>query len=242
MPSTPLTCAPPPCSLWPASRLSCAVEAALDVALPLLALYQLAPEAAPGASALRAVAALAAGNGVAALVLTTLASPLPPRRVGNTVGVGGGAWAAQPQPARAPTRPPPTTPPHLRRWRLGVVAAVGAALLARTHALCGSALLRHGWATMHTLACILLPLIAPAFINWMPAGGVTALAARVPVAQTAAEEAAAHAQCAASQAASVLAGCAALAVHLYRADQRRRKLQASPSTDAVPSAGAAARR
>ena len=117
----------------------------------------------------------------------------------------------------------PSLPQH--RWRLAVIAAVGATLLAHAPAFCASDLLQHGYATVNTAARILLPLIAPAFIDLMPAEGLAVLAARVPAPgrQTAAEADAAAAQCTAYQATSVLLGCSALAWQLRRAERQQRK-------------------
>lgn len=65
----------------PACRLLCACEATLDVGQALLAcslFHQLYPFVV-GASPLRAVAAVAAGNGVLALACHAKTSPLPLR-------------------------------------------------------------------------------------------------------------------------------------------------------------------
>lgn len=117
-----------------------------------------------------------------------------------------------------------------RRWQLAVTAASGAALLAHTSSLCASGLLQHGFGMLHLAGRILLPLLAPAFIDLMPREGLAALAVPAP---SPSPEAAAY--CRACQMPSVLLACGAVAWHLCRADQRRRKaaaLAASQPADA----------
>ena len=106
------------------------------------------------------------------------------------------------------------------RWRLPTLLATSAALLAHTASLCSSALLQHGFRTLHTLARTLLPVLCPAFIDLMPPDGPGALLAPAP--PTSAEGAA---LCAAYQAPSVLLGCVALACHLCAAEAAARKAE-----------------
>ena len=110
---------------------------------------------------------------------------------------------------------PRSAPSCSGRWRLPVVLATGAVLLAHTPSFCASPLLQHGWALTHTAARVLLPLLAPAFIGLMPPGGVAALAARAPAASAAGAE-----QCTADQGAAVALATATLAWQLWRAQQQ----------------------
>lgn len=99
-----------------------------------------------------------------------------------------------------------------------MVAAVAAVLLAHTRHLCASGLLQHGWAILRTAGRILLPLVAPAFMDVMPAEGIWALATPAPAPN---QEGAA--QCVPYQASSVLLAAAALTWHLWRAERQRFK-------------------
>lgn len=135
---------------------------------------------------------------------------------------GAGAAGLATQTSRAPALRPP---PSARRWRLPVVLATGVALLAHAPSFCASPLLQHGWALLRTAACVLLPLLAPAFVDLMPPGGAAALAARAPPAS-----AAGAAQCAANQGAAVALATAALAWQLCRAERRARKPVGAAST------------
>ncbi|KAL4420477.1 hypothetical protein ABPG75_010133 [Micractinium tetrahymenae] len=121
------------------------------------------------------------------------------------------------------------------RWQLPTVLAAAAALLAHTRSLCGSALLQHGFRTLHTLACTLLPVLFPALMDLMPRDGLGALLAPAPPAD---DEGAAL--CAAYQAPSLLLGCAALACHLYAAEARARKAFLAAGAAAGAAASAAA--
>ena len=91
-------------------------------------------------------------------------------------------------------------------------------LLAHTRTLCSSGLLQHGWATANMLGRILLPLLAPGMTDLLPREGLVVLVRPAPPPSP---EGAA--QCAVHQAPSVLLACAALAWHLWRAEQGRRK-------------------
>lgn len=99
-----------------------------------------------------------------------------------------------------------------------MVAAIAAVLLAYTQHLCASGLLQHGWASVRTAGRIVLPLVAPAFMDIMPREGIWALATPAPP-----PSAEAAAQCATYQASSVLLAAGALTWHLWRAEQQRCK-------------------
>lgn len=144
---------------------------------------------AAGASAGRALACLAAGNGVAALAVLLVTSPLT------------------------------------FSWRLPVLAAGCTTLLAHATSFGRSPLLQHGYGMLLTLVRVLLPLLAPAFVELSPPGGAAALLDPVPdpallAPGAAAARAAATAGC---QAIAVLAGCVALGTALRRGELRRRK-------------------
>ena len=101
---------------------------------------------------------------------------------------------------------------------------VGGALLARTPDFCSSGLLQHGFATINTLARILLPLLAPALLDLWPRDGFAALLAAAPGAeQTAGEAASTTALCTAYQSSFVVLGCTSLACSMYLAEARQRK-------------------
>ena len=117
----------------------------------------------------------------------------------------------------------------LCRWRLPTLLATSAALLAHTSSLCSSALLQHGFRTLHTLARTLLPMLCPAFIDFMPSDGLGSLLAPAP--PTSAEGAA---LCAAYQAPSVLLGGAALACHLFAAEAAARKAFLAAGGASIP--------
>ena len=125
-----------------------------------------------------------------------------------------------------------------------MLVVVGGALLARTPDFCSSGLLQHGFATINSLARILLPLLAPALLDLWPRDGFAALLAPAPGAeQTAGEAANAAALCTAYQSSSVVLGCTALACSLYWAEARQRKalLAALPAqAGSTPSGGTSA--
>ncbi len=113
------------------------------------------------------------------------------------------------------------------RWQLLSTLATAATLLAHTPSLCSSALLQHGFRTLHTLARTLhtlartlLPVLCPALLDLMPHESLRSLLAPAPPSSS---EGAAL--CAAYQAPSVLLGSVALACHLYAAEARARKVQ-----------------
>ncbi|PSC71710.1 thiol disulfide reductase thioredoxin [Micractinium conductrix] len=110
------------------------------------------------------------------------------------------------------------TSPLPFRWQLPAILATAATLLAHTRTFCGSALLQHGVATLHALLHLLLPIIAPAFIELAPPEGFGVLWARGHDAS-----AGGAALCAAYHVPSVVLGCAALAAHLYAAEAQQRK-------------------
>jgi hypothetical protein len=118
-----------------------------------------------------------------------------------------------------------TTSPLTFRWRLPVLAAGCATLLAHAPSFGRSPLLQHGFATLATLGRVVLPLLAPAFVELSPPGGAAALLAPVldPATLPPGGAAARAAATAACQAAAVLVGCSALALGLHRGELRRRK-------------------
>lgn len=113
---------------------------------------------------------------------------------------------------------PVLPPPHHPRWQLPTLVAITAVLLAHTQHLCSNGLLQHGWTRLRTAGRILLPLVAPAFMDLMPQEGIWALAAPAPPASEAAA-----AQCVPYQASSVLLAAAALSWQLWCAERRRCK-------------------
>ncbi len=113
-----------------------------------------------------------------------------------------------------------------------MLTLTAATLLAHTPSLCSSALLQHGFRTLHTLARTLLLLLCPALLDLMPRESLGSLL--VPAPPSSPEGAA---LCAAYQAPSVLLGSVALACHLYAAEARARKafLAAGAASSSAPS-------
>lgn len=118
------------------------------------------------------------------------------------------------------------TSPLTFKWQLPALVAIGGTLLALAPGWAESnPLLQHGFSLLITLARILLPILAPAFVDLSPPEGFSALLASAPDPSqlSEAEAAARAAACAAAQAATVLLGCCSLALSQHRAEQRQRK-------------------
>ena len=232
----------------PSPRLLYPLELAIDVLQPAFTcslVHCLYPPAA-AAGALRAFATILLGNGVLALAVRSQTSPLPFRCGGyhSSRSSSRSSSCCRPSGGRAQrggpcgasclrpwlhaalciclvitlTSAPSSPSPHPCRWQLPAILATAATLLAHTRTFCGSALLQHGVATLHALLHLLLPIIAPAFIELAPPEGFGVLWARGHDAS-----AGGAALCAAYHVPSVVLGCAALAAHLYAAEAQQRK-------------------
>ena len=156
--------------------------------------------------------------------------------------LGGGTWGVHSQAAHAllmwpparlcppcPSRDTPASvPPCLRlcRWQLPGLLATAATLLAHTRTFCGNSLLQHGYATLHTLLRLLLPLASPALVSLAP-----------PLTRAPEASAGGAALCAAYHVPSVMLGCAALAAHLYAAEAQQRKAFLAARRDRRRSSG-----
>ncbi|PSC71716.1 cytochrome c oxidase subunit [Micractinium conductrix] len=121
---------------------------------------------------------------------------------------------------RAKTSPLPV------RWQLPGLLATAATLLAHTRTFCGNSLLQHGYATLHTLLRLLLPLASPALVSLAP-----------PLTRAPEASAGGAALCAAYHVPSVMLGCAALAAHLYAAEAQQRKAFLAARRDRRRSSG-----
>ena len=113
-----------------------------------------------------------------------------------------------------------------RRWQLPLLLALTAVLLVHVPDSCASPLLQHGYLLLNTGLRLLTPLLVPGALfagvnGWLsyPREGAAAATAFAAVA---ADPAGSAARCRIYQATCALATCAALAVHAYRSEKRRR--------------------